>query len=362
MTALPKLSRVRPALILIPLAAVLILVPLAAVVDLPGELKAKEVLGLHDPSCTRVDGDGPDGDWRSERPLPSSRDEPRAVVVDGMVYLAGGLRSVEPPAGRSVARFERFDPRTGRYERLPDMPLPLDHLGMVAVDGDIYVLGGHTATERGFEASGRAFRFSVAGKRWEELPPMRHPRGGHGVAAVGSRIYVVAGRPVREFGRVRNVAEVESFDLRTGRWRGHAPMPEPREHLGVAALGDAVYAFGGRLPDGSVSARLDRYDPATDRWTRLEDAPFATSGVALLALGNDLYTAGGEEPHEVRIFGAAAAYSPAADRWTTMPNLPKPLHGYAAVAIGRRVHLFAGSTCPGFNPTTDVWSSTPPAP
>jgi N-acetylneuraminic acid mutarotase len=352
---------VRPPLILIPIAAVLVLLPLAAVVDLPGELKAKEILGLHDPDCTRVDGDGPDGDWRTEAALPSRRDEPRAVVVAGRVYLAGGLRSVDPPQGRSVARFERFDPANGNYERLPDMPVPLDHLGMAVIGDDIYVLGGHIATADGFEASARVFRFSTVNERWEELPAMRHARGGHGVAVVGSKIYVVGGRPVREFGRVRNIAEVESFDVRSETWREHASMPEPREHLGVAALDGQVYAFAGRLPDGSISARLDRYDPDTDTWQRLKDAPFATSGVALLPLDGGLYTAGGEEPNSVRVFGGAVAYRPGEDGWTRMPNLPKPLHGYAATTIGRRVYVFTGSTCPGFHPTDEVWSSTPPA-
>jgi N-acetylneuraminic acid mutarotase len=171
----------------------------------------------------------------------------------------------------------------------------------------------------------------------------------------------VGGRPVREFGRVRNIAEVESFDVRSETWREHASMPEPREHLGVAALDGQVYAFAGRLPDGSISARLDRYDPATDTWQRLKDAPFATSGVALLPLDGGLYTAGGEEPHSVRVFGGTVAYRPGEDGWTRMPNLPKPLHGYAATTIGRRVYVFTGSTCPGFHPTDEVWSSTPPA-
>jgi N-acetylneuraminic acid mutarotase len=352
---------VRASLILIPIAAVLVLIPLVALVDLPGELKAKEILGIYDRDCTRVDGDGPDGDWRSEAALPSRRDEPRAVVVDGRVYLAGGLRSVEPPEGRSVARFERFDPAGGRYERLPDMPVPLDHLGMVAVGRDIYVLGGDTATAGGFEASARTFRFSTVTGKWDELPAMRNARGAHGVAVIGSRIYVVGGRPVRDFGRVRNIDALESFDVRTKRWSEHAPMPEAREHLGVAALGGSVYAFGGRLPDGNISARLDRYDPDTDSWERLEDAPFATSGIALLPLGGRLWTAGGEEPHSVRVFGGAVSYDPAENSWSTMPNLPRPLHGYAATTIGRRVYVFTGSTCPGFHPTDEVWSSTPPA-
>jgi N-acetylneuraminic acid mutarotase len=361
--ARPKLSGVRPPLILILIAVVIfVLVPLTPLVDLPGELKAKEILGVYDPDCTRVDGDGPDGDWRSETPLPSQRDEPRAVNVDGLVYLAGGLRSIAPPAGRSVARFESFDPRSGRYERLPDMPLALDHLGLAAIGRNIYALGGDSASAHGFEASARAFRYSIDRRRWTELPSMENARGAHGIAVIGSRIYVIGGRPVREFGRVRNVATTEAFDTRTNRWQELSDMPDPREHLAAAALGDAIYVFGGRRPDGSVSSRLDRYDPASDHWTRLADAPLATSGIALLPVGGDLWTAGGEEPHQVKVFGTALAYQPSADRWTTMPNLPGPLHGYAATVLGRRVYLFTGSTCAGFSPTNDTWSSTPPVP
>jgi hypothetical protein len=138
-------------------------------------------------------------------------------------------------------------------------------------------------------------------------------------------------------------------------------MPDPREHLGVAELGGAIYAFGGRRPDGGVAARLDRYVPEADRWTQRADAPLATSGVALLRLGDRLYTAGGEEPHNVKVFGGAAAYSPGSDTWTAMPDLPEPLHGYAAAEAAGRLYVFAGSGCPGFNPTRQVRSSPVPS-
>src|SRR5262245_30923094 len=108
------------ALIAIPVA----LAGLAATVDLPGEEAVKERLGFESGVaygvCTKVRGAGESGAWRDEPPLPVLQDEARAVVVGDSVYIAGGVgRPTPQQTGTTLARFERFDISTGRYQRLP---------------------------------------------------------------------------------------------------------------------------------------------------------------------------------------------------------------------------------------------------
>ena len=143
------------------------------------------------------------------------------MVVGDSVYIAGGGR---PPTlqqtGTTLARFERFDIPTGRYERLPDLLILLDHTGIAAHDGSIYVLGGHGLGPGGAGSTNRAFRYVVAQRTWEELPPMAEARGGQGVAVVGDRIYVVGGRATRTFDR--SEPSISSRPSTPGRAAGRA--------------------------------------------------------------------------------------------------------------------------------------------
>jgi N-acetylneuraminic acid mutarotase len=353
--------------LLVALLVVLVAVPvalagLAVVAELPGERAIKERLGFEYDDfpygvCNKVPGVGQQGSWRAETPLRVQQDEARAVAVGDSVYIAGGVGLPKQGTGTTLARFERYDITTRRYERLPDIPIAVDHTGIAEHDGAIYVIGGHTTGGGDVLATNRVFRYVIATRRWEELASMAEPRGGHGVAVIGDRIYVVGGRPNRTFDRsVPSVALVEAFDTRTGRWSRETTMPDPRDHIGVAALGGKIYVYGGREPGGRTRERLDRYDPVTHAWTRLADAPVGTSGIDLLAGDGILYTAGGEVPLEGRVLGGAWVYQVDADRWEETTALPGPRHGYASVIDGGRLYLFGGSTCPGLYPTRVVVS------
>jgi hypothetical protein len=359
--------KVRTAFVVIAALAVapVALAALAAVSELPGERAVKERLGFEYDRfpygvCDKVHGDGPAGRWQREAPLPVVQDEARAVVVGDGVFIAGGVgRPRGDGTGETLARFVRYDLTTRRYERLPDLPLALNHVGLASHRGSVYLIGGQYDAEGQVGATNRVFRFDVATRRWRELPSMAEPRGAHGVAVVGDRIVVIGGRTDRSFdGDRANVGLVEIFDTRTERWSRGASMPAPRDHLGVATLDRHVYVLGGRLPSGRAVARLDRLDPASGDWTRLGDAPKATSGVDLLSGDGFLYTAGGEVPLEGVVLGGAWIYQPRLDRWEETARLPEPRHGYASVLQGDRIVLFGGSTCPGLAPTRTVFSRT----
>ena len=165
------------ALIAIPVA----LAGLAATVDLPGEEALKERLGFGQSYaygvCTKVPGAADAAAWRAETPLPVLQDEARAVVGDG-VYIAGGVG--RPTRSRPARHWRASSASTSRPAATSACPTPilLDHTGIAAHDGSIYVLGGHGLGPGGAGSTNRAFRYVVAQRTWEELPPMAEARGG----------------------------------------------------------------------------------------------------------------------------------------------------------------------------------------
>jgi Kelch motif len=342
--------------VVIPVAIVgllLIALPLQAVTELPGEKQLKETLGFDYPkSCEDYEtvGMGQGGEWRAEPDLPMVRDEPRAALAGGRVFLAGGVVE-RGDTTASVDTFMAYDFSTGRYERLPALPAELNHVGMTAHEGAVYVVGGFTGGVNDPVASDLVWRYLIDEGRWEELAPLPTARGAMGVAVIGDRMYVVGGRA-----EPHSVAldTVEVYDFARDRWSAAAPMGVARDHLGVAAQDSYVYAVGGRPGRANAYRVFERYDPRTDRWERLPPYPIPASGIELLSIGGRLVAAGGEDPGRGRLIGNTWAYDPEVRRWARLPSMTRPKHGYAAVAAGGRFWAFGGAPCYGFEPSQGV--------
>jgi len=142
------------------------------------------------------------GRWRSGPSMPFPRHHVGAAALDGSLYVVGGR-------GRSVfslAHLERFDVRTGAWESLPPLPQASGALAAAAVGGELLAIGGGDDAE-GW-VTGATWAFDPSRNRWRRLPDLTHPRHGHGVAAVGRRVFVFGGSPCFGAGET---AEVEQL-------------------------------------------------------------------------------------------------------------------------------------------------------
>ncbi len=184
--------------------------------------------------------------------MPSPRAAGGVATWNGLVIYAGGLG----PNG-SVARVDAYDPGTGNWTRLADMPRPRDHFQAVVVGDKLYAIGGRNTFETG---SGNIGIEEIAAVDVLDLPadasglptatwstdplPLPTPRGGHGVVAVGECIYVVGGES--ESAEPDGVTgSTESFDTVSGEWRTLAPLWVPRHGIEAAAIGKTIYVAAG---------------------------------------------------------------------------------------------------------------------
>ena len=109
--------------------------------------------------------------------------------------------------------------------------LQVDHAAFVGYEGALYIFGGYV----GDEPSAAAWRFSPQMNLWEELAPMRVPRGSAAAAAVGDRIYVIGGtQAVRTTEGAMSTVEI--YDVDAGMWTAGPDMPTPRHHHDAAAI------------------------------------------------------------------------------------------------------------------------------
>jgi N-acetylneuraminic acid mutarotase len=149
--------------------------------------------------------------------------------------VAGGVTRVT--GVRLARRALWLDLRYRRWSFVPG-PTPREHLGVAAVNGKVYAVGGRL---HGLDTNLATFETWAPGaRRWKRLPPVPKARGGTGAAAVAGRIVSVGGE---ELGGT--IAEVYAYRVATGMWQRLPNVPSPRHGLGVVAARGSVFVIGG---------------------------------------------------------------------------------------------------------------------
>lgn len=196
--------------------------------------------------------------WREIAPMPRPRGAAAAVMLDGMLHLIGGAS--EPAAERaSVAWHEVYDPKADRWTARKALPGARDHVGCVAFNGLIHIIGGRFNT---FEYNTTLHHVYIPARdTWELRAPLPTERSGHGLVVYRNRLWAMGGEGGAIVGGVPRQARVygqmESYDPASDSWQRHAPMLTPRHAVGAAAIGDWIYvAGGGAVLGGGVQSAV----------------------------------------------------------------------------------------------------------
>ena len=285
------------------------------------------------------------GTFLSAAPPHVPRTEAGGAIAAGRFYLVGGIDAF----ARTLTSFEMYEPITDQWTKLPDLPQPVNHPGVCAADGKVYVVGGfgplgirlRGAMLARWDPLAAVHVFDVDTRRWSAGPPLPEPRGAGGVAVAAGALWYVGGIN-QERGLARDLFR---FDLAHGTWSRMAPMPTPRDHLRLEAVNARLFAIAGRRDDLRHNyAITERYDIATNRWSRVADAPSARGGLGSTVLNGHIYAFGGE--HLWRCLDVVERYDPATDTWQKLGALPEARHGICAATLGGRIHLVSGGRHP----------------
>lgn len=303
--------------------------------------------------------------WTKAAPAGVARQELYPEVLNGRIYVAGGLLS--PNTGYS-AHFEAYDPAQDRWSRLATLPQARHHIALAAEGGVIYGVGGFSGGFPNWQAQADVFVYDPAMDRWRAGVPLTVPRAEGVVSAANGKIHVIGGRvraraEASHFNDHEDTALSEAFDPQTSRWTRLQDAPTARNSAASAVIDGKIYVVGGRQalkqPDGSLRqvnvAALEVFDPAAGRWATRAPMPQAQGGLAAAAHGGKLYVFGGEQwVPDQKVFAQNWVYDPATDGWSELPPLPTPRHGLGAATVGNRIHVFGGGLRVGGNAATDI--------
>lgn len=171
------------------------------------------------------------GRWEQLADLQHARAAAAAVVVGDKLVVVGGQDDKQ-----LVAQTEVFDGQS--WTPAADMPTPREHLAAVSDGVYVYTVGGRTLTAD--ENSAAFERFDPVSGNWEALPDMPTPRGSYGAAYLDGRIVAVGGEEP-----TRVLATVEMYDTANRKWTTVTPINTPVHGQVVAAVGSTLYCIGG---------------------------------------------------------------------------------------------------------------------
>lgn len=284
------------------------------------------------------------------------RQENTAVRINSTSLAVLGGIVISGTQVRSSALASVYHIPTNTWQQIADLPIPLNHPNAAVVNGKIYLLGGLADIDGIWKGVPDAWVWDPETDSWRNLEPFPAgtERGSAAVAVVGDVIYLAGGQRSLALvpgGLHDTVDTVSAYDTSSGKWTllPNMALPEPRDHAGSAVVGTRLFVTGGRhLREGLiVSNKVYSIDFAAEdlRWTLEEQRmPTARGGHMAAAIGDLVYTFGGEGSAESDsgVFDDVEVLDTATGTWMQLEPMRVPRHGTYAVAVEGAIYIAGG--------------------
>jgi N-acetylneuraminic acid mutarotase len=212
---------------------------------------------------------------------------------------------------------------------------------------------------------------SVADNTWTVKAPIQTPRSCLGVTAVNGKLYAIGGSNETGFLASLPGADLawflsdfldtnEEYDSATDTWTYKTAMPTPRIAFAIAVYQNKIYCIGGKTNNGLTGIN-EVYDPATDTWETKTPMPTPRGWLKANVLNGSIYLVGGYSPISVQL---NEVYNPETDSWSTKTPAPNSLiFGYnsaASAVFDNKIYFIPGEPEGDYNQIydaeTDKWS------
>ena len=183
--------------------------------------------------------------------------------MNEMIYILGGVND-----DKYLDTNEAYDTNANSWSGKAAMPTARAGLGVTAVDGKVYAIGGlNRLNAYGFQNSLQTVEvYNPAVDIYTTEREYITSRSSLGVVNANGKIYAVGGFNGSAY--LNTVEEYDGF-----RWRLKVGMPTARKGLGVTSVDGKIYAIGGF--NGSYLNTVEEYNPATNTWSTKTGMPTA---------------------------------------------------------------------------------------
>ena len=184
------------------------------------------------------------------------RFEPALAAVDGALFLFGGHTE-----NRVVLdSVERYDVFNDTWRDLDSMPTPTHSLAASVHTGSIYLSGGMCNGDD--EPTDALLRYEPEKRQWKSVTPMYCARRLHQMVTVGEHLFVLGGLGGPQH---KNHIPVESYSPSSAQWTLLAPTLTGRSVGHFAEFKSGIVSLGREHSDAQEDD-IWCYQPATDTW------------------------------------------------------------------------------------------------
>jgi N-acetylneuraminic acid mutarotase len=291
--------------------------------------------------------------WVAKAPMHQARAGLGVAAVNGKIYAIGGSTASGPYppdcfAGGFVGTNEEYDPETDTWTTKASMPTPRDYFAIAAYQNKIYCIGGaigFTVDQWGlfhsYVASGVNEVYDTVTSTWETKTPM--PVIGMEIQAhvINGKIYVMG------------VAFTYVYDPENDSWTSKTRMPaSPPPSSGsypVSVVVDDKIVVTGEFSTGLSSSeqKILIYDTETDSWSE------GTSGPTIVLNGAAGATTGAYALRRVYVLGLAYGqypvvpptnqiYNPNSNTWSTATAMPQLRMDFGVAVLNDILYAIGG--------------------
>ena len=279
------------------------------------------------------------GTWTTKTAMPTARGwpAPTAGVINGALYVVGGASIGNPSIGdfgTALPTLEAYDPATNTWTPKSSMSIGREGPSAGVINGVLYVAGGvGSGGDPGLNA---LEAYDPATNTWTTKASMPTARGGAAAGVINGVLYVAGGRDGTTL-----FTTVEAYDPGTNTWTTKAPMPTARFAAASGVINGILYVAGGLTArDAEVGvATVEAYDPVTNTWTAKHAMQVARGAPTAGVINGLLYVVGGDGAG-----GTVEVYDPATDAWTMKASMLTARFTTAAGVVGGVLYVAGGAT------------------
>ena len=292
------------------------------------------------------------GSWRLSTETDVAISESASAAAGRYVYTGGGFGH--------FSRFQRFEPASGTYTDMPDLPGPRHHPMMTTDGHDIYVAGGFQS-KFGLDNAGNNFwRFDPDVGAWEILPNMPRVRAAGAAVYLHGYVWIMGGEGTG--------AENLRYNIRAGEWELSLRAPKPvYDHIQAVAFENEIWWMGGRTASNRTFSHVMIWNLVTETWRDGPPMFFPRAGFAARVVKGQIIVSGGEQLDSFpsQLTPSTEVFAPGAESWVTGPRAPVAVHGTTGAVINGKFVLTAGSSIAGAtsdNRATQILTPATPPP
>jgi N-acetylneuraminic acid mutarotase len=285
--------------------------------------------------------------WVSKAPMKTARAYLGLAAVNGKIYAIGGdqghlngvLWDAYVMTGEVTNATEAYDPSLNGWIVKSQMPTSRARFGIAVYQNKIYCIGGYNKQGTTYKDAWANEVYDPATDTWEVKKSLPTDRLAPATNVVDGKIYVIGGSSIETHSAL-NVVEV--YDPETDTWETKTPPPLEVKSSASAVVDNKIYVLGEEMIDPvryRVGYRVQVYDPATNSWS-IKSSAQANIWASAAA------TTGVNALKRIYFFDSTwtTVYDPANDSWSVGASAPTPRPVAGAVAVDELIYVIGGRT------------------